>query len=340
VPDRGGAPTIIDVARRAGVSKSVVSRVLTGSGGVASATQERVRTAAAELGYVANAMARGMVARRTHTIGAFVRDASQPFYGHLLTAMQERATALGYQVVTATGSGSFTVADEVRALEALVGLQVEGLLVCSGLIPVADVLPFAGRVPTVVAGRPETEDSLSSVYCDEAGGGRGLADHLWSLGHRRVAVVTVRADRSLTMAPRTGEMARRLRERGAQVVEVTDEQVRQDSRGDDLIEHLLSDPGISAVMTPSDHYALEVLEALDRRGLRAPDAISVTGYDGVAPLTTPLLGLTTWTQPLGTVGAYAVDEVVAQVEAVADGARHRAVDGYLVPGRTAGPPSR
>ncbi|GAA1203611.1 LacI family DNA-binding transcriptional regulator [Pseudonocardia alaniniphila] len=340
MPDPRTAPTIIDVARRAGVSKSVVSRTLSGSGGVAAGTQERVRLAAAELGYVANAMARGMVARRTHTIGAFVRDASNPYYGHLLTAMQERAAARGYRVVTATGSGSFAVSDERRALETLVGLQVEGLVVCSGLVPVADVLQHARRVPTVLAGRPARDEALSSVYCDEIHGGRGMADHLWSLGHRRIMVVTLRPERSLTQAPRTAEMARRLRELGADVVEAPDEETRAGGGIDGLVARLLADRAITAVMAPTDPYALEILEALDRRGLRAPDALSVTGYDGVAPLTTPLLGLTTWVQPLADLGTRAVDEVVSHVEGLTTDTRHQAINGQLISGRTAGPPRR
>jgi DNA-binding LacI/PurR family transcriptional regulator len=67
-----------------------------------------------------------MVARRTYTLGVFVRDAATPFHGHLLTAMQERAYHHGYRVVTTTGAGRFEIADERRALETLVMLQVEG----------------------------------------------------------------------------------------------------------------------------------------------------------------------------------------------------------------------
>ena len=141
-------PTIHDVAALAGVSKSVVSRALAGAYGVAPSTTQRVKRAALDLGYVANANARGMSAHRTHTLGVFVRDASTPFYGHLLTAFQLQAAARGYRVVTATGAGSFPVSEERRALETLVSLRVEGLIVCSGALPIADVLPFARRIPT------------------------------------------------------------------------------------------------------------------------------------------------------------------------------------------------
>lgn len=337
VSDRDSVPTILDVARRAGVSKSVVSRVLTGASGVANTTRERVQSAIDELGYVANAMARGMVARRTNTIGVFVRDVATPFYAHLLTAMQERAAARGYRVVTATGSGQFAAADERRALETLVGLQVEGLVVCTGLLPVSEVLPMAQRVPTIIAGRPETDASLSSVYCDEEGGGRGLADHVWSLGHRRVAVMAMSPEKSLTLAPRTAAMARRLRELGADVLEMPDDlpPERDPGRVDEVVEEVLATQRVTALMTPSDRYAVEALEALQRRGRQASDDLSVTGYDGIKPLTTPLLGLTTWAQPVAVIGAKAVDEVVDQIEGTSLGHHHHMVDGHLIVGRTA-----
>lgn len=334
-------PTILDVANQAGVSKSVVSRVLTEAPGVAEATRERVRAAAEALGYVPNVMAQGMVARRTHTLGVFVRDAATPFYGHLLTAMQEQAAARSYRVVTATGSGRFEVQDERRAMETLVGLRVEGLIVCSGLLPVADVLPLARRIPTVVAGRPESGPEISSVYCDEIGGGRGMADHVWALGHRRVAVATLTPAQSQTIGVRCRAMVERLRRLGAEVTEVplAEPPLTDRPQGwDAVLDRVLADPRISVLMTGSDRHAVGVMEALLRRGLRAPGDLSVTGYDGVAPLDTPVIGLDTWIQPLGRIGAAAVDLVVDQVETQRAGRSpvtgHRAIDGRLRPGRT------
>lgn len=329
-------PTIVDVARRAGVSKSVVSRVLSGSGVVAAETAERVREAAAQLGYVTNAMARGMSAHRTRTIGVFVRDASHPFYGHLLSAMQQRAAVLGYRVVTTTGAaGSFAADDERRALETLVGLQVEGLIVCTGLLPIEDVLPFAKRIPTVIAGRPATEPTVSTVYVDEVSGGRGLAEHVWSLGHRRVAVVRIDRTVSVTQHPRGAEMSRRLRELGVEVEDLPHTMV--DGRLGDVVRDLV-ESGFTALMTPSDPYAVRVLEAMVAGGLRAPDDLSVTGYDGLFPLNTPLLGLTTWVQPLDVVGAEAMSALVAQLEGEHDARSDIPVQGHLVAGRTAGTP--
>ena len=334
--ERPRSPTIIDVAGRAGVSKSVVSRVFSGHGSVGEKTRQRVVDAAEELGYIVNAVARAMVAHRTYTVGAFVRDAATPFYGYLLTAMQERAAFHGYRVITATGSGRFAVADECRALETLVMLRVEALIVCSGLLPAAQIAPFAERLPTVVAGRPETDESITSVFCDEEEGGAAIADHLVELGHRQVAVIKLLASESITMAPRTEAMARRLRERGLRVLEILGHGSETAGR---WATEILRHREITAVMTPSDRYALALLEQLQLRDVAVPDDLSVTGYDGIGDLASPLLGLTHWRQPIELIGARAVDAVVRRLDGEVPPARHQALPGTLVVGRTTAPPT-
>ncbi|MFE2942057.1 LacI family DNA-binding transcriptional regulator [Streptomyces sp. NPDC059255] len=329
--ERPRNPTIIDVAARAGVSKSVVSRVVSGRGSVGEETRRRVLEAAAELGYVVNAVARAMVAHRTYTVGVFVRDAATAFYGHLLAAMQERAAFHGYRVVTTTGSGRFAVADEYRALETLAMLRVEALIVCSGLLPAEKIVPFAERLPTVVAGRPETHRSITSVFCDEEEGGAALADHLAGLGHRQVAVIAVPKTSSVTMAPRTRAMARRLRERGVRVLEI--EGTRSEEAGGWAAE-VLRHPGITAVMAPSDRHAVDLLEQLHLRGVSVPGDLSVTGYDGIGPLSTPLIGLTSWRQPIELIGSGAIDAVVRLLDGEQPPDHHLALSGSLVTGRT------
>jgi DNA-binding LacI/PurR family transcriptional regulator len=298
---------------------------------VGQTTRHRVLQAASELGYVVNASARAMTASRTYTLGVFVRDAATPFYGHLLTAMQERAARLGYRTVTTTGAGNFEVADERRALETLVMLQVEGLVVCSGALPSADVETFARRVPTVVAGRPEISPLVTSVFCDEEHGGAAVADHVADLGHREVAVLTLPPEQSLTMVPRTAAMARRLKARGVRVVELPAGQIEQTEA---LIAPLGSRRGPTAVMAPSDAYAVRVLESFAKAGVSVPGEISVTGYDGVGAFTTPLIGLTTWRQPLDEIGRRAVDAVTDLLDDDTAPPHHQSLHGELVLGRT------
>ncbi|MFC8667519.1 LacI family DNA-binding transcriptional regulator [Streptomyces sp. NPDC057199] len=334
------APTIIDIAREAGVSKSVVSRALLAQGGVNKETRRRVAEVAERLGYVKNAMAQGLVAQRTHTIGVLVRNVTNPFYGHLQAALEERAAQRGYRVVATTGTGAFELTQERKALQTLLSLRVEGLVVCSGLLSAADITPFVQHVPTVVAGRPERDPALGSVYCDEQDGAAQLVSHLTGLGHRRVGVLRVPRRLSITQYERGTAMERELREAGAEPV-VVELDERPDSVARAIGTLTAARDGaeaVTAAMCPSDHAVLRAVEALQALGLSAPGNMSLTGFDGVAPLSTPLLGLTTLRQPVPEIGRRAIDLVLDQPDARPDDAPHLGLQGTLVIGRTTAPP--
>ncbi|MFJ3384263.1 MULTISPECIES: LacI family DNA-binding transcriptional regulator [unclassified Curtobacterium] len=329
---RGAQPTILDVAARAGVSKSAVSRVLSGTGRFSDETRERVERAAVELGYVANAMARGLVSGRTHTIGMLVRDASSMLYTALHAVMERRASELGYRVVTTTGVGR--VEDEKSALAALVSMRVDGLVVCSGLLPSAEIAEFAPRIATVVAGRPELHPALSSVYCDEADGGARIADAVADAGHRSVVVLTVPVDNALTQYARSRAMVGRLRERGIATVDIDASFVRlADDIAADVIETMeLS--GTTVVMCPTDRMMLDVCDALAKRGVDVPGDVSVTGFDGVYPLANDWIGFTTLQQPVDRIGREAIDLVIGRIDDPTRPVEHRSLRGTVVPGRT------
>lgn len=92
-------------------------------------------------------------------------------------------------------------------------------------------------------------------------------------------------------------------------------------------------------MCPTDDAALRALEVLDRVGVRVPQQLSITGFDGIALLTTPLLGITTLRQPLKDIGRRAIDLVLAQILGATRPVSHLALPGILMPGRTTAPSS-
>ena len=329
---RGAQPTILDVAARAGVSKSAVSRVLSGSGRFSDETRERVERAAAELGYVANAMARGLVSGRTHTIGMLMRDASSMVYTALHAVMERRASELGYRVVTTTGVGR--VEDEKSALAALVSMRVDGLVVCSGLMPAAEIADFAPRIATVVAGRPELHPALSSVYCDEVDGGAVIADTVADAGHTAVVVLTVPIGDAITQHARSRAMVERLRARGTRVIDIDASFVRPpEDLAADVVD-VMRESGATAVMCPTDRLMLDLCGALARRGVRVPQDVSVTGFDGVRPLADDWIGFTTFAQPIERIGREAIDLVVARIDDPTSAVEHRSLRGTVVRGRT------
>jgi DNA-binding LacI/PurR family transcriptional regulator len=334
---RPKVPTILDVAAEAGVSKSAVSRALSGQGEVSTETRERVESAARKLGYVANAMARGLVSSRTKTIGVLLRDMTRPFYAFLQVAMQKAAEDRGYQIVTVTSAGDPEVADALHALRNLISLQVDGLVVSSARLPSEKIVPFIDRVPIVVAGRRETSRGITSVFCDEADGGTMLADHLLKLGHERIAVVLTSQAYSLSQHARGISMIERIRDAGrtAVVWEVT-----TDREAAQVTSDQLDGAGVSAIMCLTDDSAVDALEVLRQRGESAPEDYTVTGYDGFGPLATPYLGLTSFRQPVEDIGRTSIDLLLDRIEGKTDQDRLVELRGSFIEGRTSGKPLR
>jgi DNA-binding LacI/PurR family transcriptional regulator len=330
---RGKAPTILDIAAEAGVSKSAVSRALSGQGEVSAETRDRVERAARKLGYVANAMARGLVSSRTKTIGVLLRDMTRPYYAWLQVAMQRAAEHRGYQVVTVTSAGDPGVADALHALKNLISLQVDGLVVSSARLPSEEIVPFIHRVPIVVAGRRETSRGITSVFCDDADGGTVLAEHLLRLGHEHIAVVLTDQSYSLSQYARGSAMIERIRAAGRTAVVW---EVATDREASQVITDQIDGAGVTAVMCPTDSSAVDALEVLRQRGESAPEDYTVTGYDGFSPLNTPYLGLTTFRQPVEEIGRTSIDLLLDRIEGKTDQDRLVEFRGNLVEGRTAG----
>ena len=333
--DKRRIPTIIDVAREAGVSKSAASRALLGQSEVSPATIERVQAAAQALGYVPNAMARGLVEQRTNIIGVHVRDASNVFYAAMLGAMHARAVTHGYRLISTSGTWKLLVDEEVEALSTLVSLRVDGIIVCSSALPAEHIVPFAGRIPTVVTGRPEVDPRLSAIYVDEVQGGRSMARHIVSLGHHRIGVVMEAAAQSISQHARSEAMVAELRQLGAEAVAIDGS---GDAEAATAAAHEVLAHDLTAVLCPTNPVAVTVIEALRQLGLTVPDDVSVAGYDTTGPLGAPELGITSFRTPVQRVAAEAVDLVLAMVGGQPDTGAHLRRRGRVEVGRTAGPP--
>ena len=328
---RARTPTILDVAAAAGVSKSAVSRALLGQGDVSPETRRRIETAAQELGYVANAMARSLVSAKTHNLGVVLRDVRKPYYAYLQASMQAQAEQRRYRIVATTNAGPSEVADALREIKNLISLQVDGLVIAPARLPTSEFTPFLDRVPIVVAGRHETAAGISSVAVDDVDGGRSLAEHVLSLGHTRVAVAVVDVGYSERYHTRGSAMVDALTAGGATVTVV-------DTPTDlEAARHLDAalGSGVTALMCPTDASALELLALLQERGDDALDRYSVTGFDGYGPLASPYIGLTTYRVPQEEIGRTAIDLLVDRIEGRSDLDRFVSLRGSVVAGRTA-----
>ncbi|MGV9709040.1 LacI family DNA-binding transcriptional regulator [Gordonia sp. NPDC003424] len=306
---RSGRPTIVDVAARAGVSKSLVSLVMRGQPGASEANRAAVLRAAEELGYRANGAARALAQQRTHTVGAVLSDLRNPWFIDLLAAVRAELTRQGLSLFL---SEDFGLDDDASVLDAFVEARVDGLLCLGTLPPAAHLLATARQLPTVVAaGREPDLPNVDVVTGDDRTGAARAVEHLVALGHRRIAHLagTGRAA-DLRTAGYREEMHRHGLDEFIQV-EVSD---RSESGDQSAAAALLgAEHRPTAILANNDYAAVIAMSFAETLGLRTPDDLSVVGYDNSYLARLGYIGLTTIDNNYTDMGKLAVQRLVARI---------------------------
>lgn len=291
-------PTIVDVARAAGVSKSLVSAALRGEPGVSAASRDRILDAAAALGYRTNGWAQRLVSGRSDLVGVLLTDLRNAYQTEIVNGIEDAAHAAGLDVILSHGRRD---RDLLRArLSGLVALGVDAVIAVTGHLDAADLAPVAARVPAVVVGRPvSVPDAAGWVHNDDESGARLAVRHLQSRGHTRIAYVHG--------SSRPASLARRDATRS-----LLDEPREYDVR-EGGVARLLDDVATgdaTAAFAANDRIAAQIVaEAIDR-GLSAPRDLAVVGYDNteLAEIVRP--SLTSVDQPRTRMGAEALDQAL------------------------------
>src|SRR4051812_33113877 len=192
-------PTIMDVANLSGVSKSTVSNVLRGAGRVSENTRSRVLESIEALGYRPNSLARDLVRRRSNTIGVVLGDLANTFYADLVKLLELRISAASYTTIVCNTDGRLEL--ERDRVEMLLERAVAGVVMLQfgGDGAVLDELRVAG-VPVVVVSCWDARADCVAV--DDAAGMAAAVEHLYELGHRRIAHVTSHLVEDSTRAAR------------------------------------------------------------------------------------------------------------------------------------------
>jgi DNA-binding LacI/PurR family transcriptional regulator len=301
-------PTIIDVAARAGVSKSLVSMVMRDDPGVSDARRSAVLAAAAELGYRPNRAAAILAGTRTRTIGVVVDDFRNPWYVPMLDGVREALAPHGLRLTLADTRANAHL--DSSPFDDLVSLRVDGVVLAAEGFP---DLVVPADTPVVVAGeRTEVPGGLDVVASDEAAGGRLAADHLIGLGHRRIVHVTGSGGPA---AVRRAATVARMAESGIEPLVVgagpTSEQTGYQATRRALEER----PDLTAVFAANDVMAMGAIAAVLEAGLRVPEDVSVVGNDETPLAASPLLRLTTVDPHNDEVGRLAANRLVELIGA-------------------------
>lgn len=291
------APTSIDVAKQAGVSQPTVSRAFDPNTSVAPDTRERVLQAAKKLGYKPNVIARSLSTRRTNIVGLVMANiANSLFYPNVLEQITNRLQMKGKQVLLFSVPLDKPVDD---FLPRVLGYQVDGLIITS-TTPSNEIADECARngTPVILFNRFVEGSSANSVCCDNAKGGRLVADALLKAGHQRFGFIGGPPTTSTHMMREAGFLGR-LKEHGFENVLCESGAFTYQS-GQDAARRLLAhDTPPDAIFCAADVMALGAMDvARYEFGLKIPEQLSVIGFDDVPIASWPVYNLTTIRQPI------------------------------------------
>ncbi|MCY0878294.1 MAG: LacI family DNA-binding transcriptional regulator [Firmicutes bacterium] len=303
--DRSGAPTIRDVAQKAGVSPATVSSVLRGKMRVSDITRCKVEEAIRQLGYRPNAVARSLRTHESRAIGLVVPDITNPFYADIAQGVTLEARDNGYTVVLVTTDETYeSVMDAARTL---VDRQVDGIIFTN----IGWDYPMPARaiegVPYVMVNRHGNPVRADYVGVDNYAGALAAMQHLVDLGHRCIAFIGGMENSSASQHRLEGYRAAVRRwQLQADPDLVQFGHLRYD-QALSLAMHLANKHGhLTAIFAADDMMAMGVLDGLDEIGLRVPEDISVVGFDGIWPGALSRVQLTTVVQPREEIGREAM----------------------------------
>ncbi len=320
--------TAMDVARLAGVSQSAVSRVFTHGASASKATVEKVRSAAQQLGYRPDPLARAMITGRTRIIGLVVAYLDNQFYPVVLELLSRALQARGYHVLVFMAENSTERVAEV--MQELLDYQVDGIITAS--VAMTNDLTTrcsAAGIPIVMFNRGQDDDRLSEVTSDNIAGGRRAARHLIETGHRRIAHV-MGWQGSSTGRDRAEGFRQALRDEGLEPVAMIDGMYSRDVASDAVRAMFSGNEKPDGIFVSSDHMAFAIMDTLRfELGLSIPDDVSVVGYDDVPMAAWPSFNLTTIRQPVRRMVEATVDILLNQIEGESAPNRIR-IDGPLV----------
>jgi LacI family transcriptional regulator len=301
--------TIAEVARRAHVSPSTVSRVMNGRFLGDPEVAERVRLAASELNYSPSPVARSLVLGETRTIAFVVPDIANPTFQSMLSSISKSAAADGYRVLIADSA-------EDPEEEALLAVQTrrgcDGLVLCAPRMPdekLRALLPGLRPVLLINRGGPSFETPWLSI--DYGAGVQHLAEHLYGLGHRHFVYLegpgtsmsnTQRVEGIGLFAARAGDV-------------VVDRLPAGSSSADGYDRAgAVRDSEATAVLAYNDLVAVGLMRGLLELGLSVPGDISIVGFDDIPLVRYVTPGLTTASVPFGPLGSEAWQRMLALIK--------------------------
>lgn len=324
--------TSYDVALRAGVSQSAVSRCFKPNASVSAAMRERVKQAALELDYTPNAIARSLITRRSNLVAVLISNLTNLYYPEVLSELSHQFVKNGMRVLLFTLPHE---GDVDKVIAQVWEYQVDGVVAAARLTP-AQVNEFERRkIPFVLYNRSLRDKPVNAVVCDQIAGARTVVSRLVAGGHKRFAIISGPHD-SVVGQERTQGTLERLQELGLAAPVVVHGNYDYDSgaRGlRQIIKTLKSPP--DAIICGNDVMAIGCVDtARHELNMRVPEQLSVVGFDGVEPSTWRSYNLTTLRQPVQKMAQAAAEMLISLIAHPHAAAEKRVFSAQFVEGGT------
>ncbi|WBB69221.1 LacI family DNA-binding transcriptional regulator [Micromonospora sp. WMMD812] len=284
-------PTIQDLARAAGTSPSTASRALSGNGYVAAEVSARVLAAAEQIGYVPDGNARALRNRTSRAVGVLISDIRNPFYANLAAGIEEQLRAAGYHVIVVNNDGQAEA--EVEGARTFLAVRVSAAI----------VTPVSGRavrmlmddgVTVVQADRMVDGLTSDGVLVDNVQGAQEITSHLVDLGHTNIALLIDETDWTTGAGRLAGfRAALRAARLPMDPTLVVPTRFQPDAARDAVNALLDRRPDVTALFAANNMLAEGAFQALQGRGLRVPDDLSLVAFDDVPWMSMVSPGITT-----------------------------------------------
>ena len=305
-----------DIAARAGVSVMTVSKVLRDAPDISEATKTKIRLLAREMGYVPDTQAQGLRTRSTRLFGLVISSLANPAYSRVAMAVEERAAALGYDLIIAHSLND--PSKEEHAIRRLLSRRVEGLFLAPvyrfGNAPVYDEIQRRNAPLVIIGPSPHFCSWAPSVASDDSSGSYALTRHLQELGHTKIIFLAgPSADPSAQ--ERIEGYRRALRETR---IDSDDRFVFNSGttieEGEIAALQILQEaPDATAIQAYNDSVAIGVANILLKQGLKIPADISIAGFGNTQLGEYFRVPLTTVRQPKYSLGVAAMAAMEARL---------------------------
>lgn len=309
------SPTIADVAKQAEVSTATVSRCLNQPNMVKPEVRERITKAINELAYVPSGAARALASRRTHTIGAVVPTIDNAIFSEAIQHLQSGLTQANYTLLLA--NSGYSLDEELREVNSLLSRGIDGIVLVGEMHhPKVYAAIEQQKIPYVNLWTYNPKSKYSCIGFDHIKAGKQLAEHLVSLGHTEVGIISGFQENNDRALLRFQGIQQTLKSKGLEIPESRIIECRYSVEQANASLHQLLDchPEITAISCGNDVLAIGALSAARERGIKVPEQLSITGFDNmeIIPFLSP--ALTTVNSPSRRMGAKAAEYILDQIQ--------------------------